>query len=345
MKKSLRILYVGGLYKGSTGLERFHTIEELGHDVVTFDSDPYLRQGNRIARSLTHRLAWGPRVWSLNRSLVEFARNLEYDLAWVSKGIWYYPDTIDALKRNGQARVLHFTPDPAIMWHRTRHFIRSIPIYDVCITTKHWEVERYKEAGAQRVVYVPKAASLELFHPHDVSDSKYDSLRSDVCLIGHHETHYRQCIKVAVDTGADVAVWGGHWNRVCLFHPWLKQAVRGKGIWHEDYVRALCCAKIGLGLLSKYVPETATARTFQIPASGTFLLAERTEEHMQYFEEGKEAEFFGNEKELRDKIKYYLAHPDERERIAAAGMKRCHNSGYGNIDRMRQCIEAVYKKP
>lgn len=89
-----------------------------------------------------------------------------------------------------------------------------------------------------------------------------------------------------------------------MLHPWLKRVHRGPGIWHIDYAKALSCAKIGLGLLSKLAPDQSTARTYEIPSCGTFMLAERTGEHLELFEEGKEAEFFDSDEELLDKVKY-----------------------------------------
>ena len=62
------------------------------------------------------------------------------------------------------------------------------------------------------------------------------------------------------------------------------------------------------------------------------MLAERTDEQRALFEEGREAAYFGSFDELIDKIRYYLAHEDERARIAQAGHDRCMASDYSYID-------------
>jgi len=117
--------------------------------------------------------------------------------------------------------------------------------------------------------------------------------------------------------------------------------VRGEGVWGDRYPLALSCAKIALGLLSKRIPETTTTRTFEIPATGAFMLAERTPDHLELFEEGKEAHFFSDDDELRDKVRFYLHHDAARIQIASAGRERCLKSGYSVQHQLRRVVEKL----
>ena len=76
-------------------------------------------------------------------------------------------------------------------------------------------------------------------------------------------------------------------------------------------------------------------RSLEIPASGTFLLAMRTKQHLDLFEEGKEAEFFQGHEELCAKARYYLEHEDRRREVARRGHLRCVRSDYSYSRYMR----------
>jgi spore maturation protein CgeB len=123
----------------------------------------------------------------------------------------------------------------------------------------------------------------------------------------------------------------------------FKKVYRGDGVYGDDYAKAICASKISIGLLSRKAPDNITTRSLEIPACGTFMLAERTQEHLKYFREGEEAEFFEGEKELLEKCRYYLAHEEVRKRIAAAGRQACLTSGYSYHDRMREMMGEIKK--
>lgn len=331
----LRILYIGCLGQEET------TLRELGCTILPFDTDPYIKRGNRLSRSIEYRLAWGPSVSALNNAICSMAETKEYEWVWIDKGIWVYPETVEFLKRNNKAILVHYTPDPAIIDCKTRHFVNSIPKYDVLITTKRYELQKYKEYGSKNVIFTHQGYYPNTYKPYEVERELARKLESDVCFVGHCEPHYYYRLKAVSRVVNKLSVWGDSWHRKTYFHPWLKKVYGGRGIWHTEYAKAICCTKIGLCLLCKRHPDQSTTRTYEIAACGTFMLAERTDEHRELFEEGKEAEFFGSDEELIDKIKYYLSHDNERKRIAAAGRERCIKSGYSNNERFKEVINKI----
>ena len=74
---------------------------------------------------------------------------------------------------------------------------------------------------------------------------------------------------------------------------------------------------------------------------GVFMLAERTDDHLSLFKEGLEAEFFGSDDELQDKIRYYLSHDKSREKIAAAGRKRALLGKYHSRDQLAKVLDRM----
>jgi spore maturation protein CgeB len=71
------------------------------------------------------------------------------------------------------------------------------------------------------------------------------------------------------------------------------------------------------------------------------LLADRTDEHRELFEEGTEAEYFGDEQELVDKLRFYITHAAVRERIAIKGHERCLRGKYAYIYRCAAVIAQI----
>jgi len=128
-------------------------------------------------------------------------------------------------------------------------------------------------------------------------------------------------------------------ERCRIRHPNL--IVEHKPLWGEEYAKAISSFDINLCFLRKINRDLQTTRSVEIPACGAFMLAERTEERLGLFEEGKEAEFFSSDEELMSKVKFYLDNPEMRYRIAASGRKRCVSSGYNNENRIADVLRQI----
>lgn len=321
-----RILFTGSLRPGGNGLDRVAMFEAAGFDVQTVDAFPHIMTGSRIERSLAARRHLGRGVVAYNQALNKAAERGGYDIVYVEKGTWIWPDTLRALKKGARdGRAIHYTGDAQFLENRSRHFFAGLPDYDLAVTTKPFELDMYREAGAREVLLIHQGHGQRLAPvPRDEIPPE---LLSEVCFIGHCQPAYAHVME-RLAARVPLTIWGPRWPEFAQQNAWARDVVRGSGVYGPDYARALSGAKIAVGLLSKRIPETTTTRSFEIPACGTLLLAERTDDHRALFEEGREAEFFEGVDELCDKAERYLADPHARERIAAAGRARCVESGY-----------------
>jgi glycosyltransferase involved in cell wall biosynthesis len=94
--------------------------------------------------------------------------------------------------------------------------------------------------------------------------------------------------------------------------------------WGSDMFRVLKGSRIALNVGVDHAKgETGNMRMIETGGLGTFLLTEHQDNIRRYFEPGVEAETFASQGEMEEKIRHYLAHPDEREAIAARGRARC----------------------
>ena len=142
--------------------------------------------------------------------------------------------------------------------------------------------------------------------------------------------------------GIRVSIRGAAWRKI-QHQSHLNLDIDPKNYFGDSYAKILQATKINLGFLHKGNRDQHTARSIEIPACGGFLLAERTTEHQELFEEGKEAVFFGTDDELIEKVRYYLAHENERRKIAAAGYERCIKSQYDNYHVFKRLIDRLFE--
>lgn len=360
-----KILYLGEISPGQTARMRMRALERLGHQVVGINTVQPWRQARWLQRQWQRRLSRGSIVRAINAAVLQQARTFQPELVWADKQEFLYPETVHTLRQLG-ARTVHFTPDPyfTLSWKQTPLQTQALQVFDVLAYCKAYERQAYEALG-KPLIYLPLGYCDEVHRPLASADPRWHCA---VGFLGGWEPRRQQLIgavAAAVPPAlGGVKIWGGHWDflrtgkaglrkRLILNQlagpqpyrmerqPWIDSCLQGDEVYGDDYARALSGSRIGLGFLRQVCPDQHTTRTFEIPACGSLLLADRTEEHQQFFEEGKEAEFFSCEAELVDKARFYTSHESERSRIAAAGLLRCQRSGYSYLDRMRGALQAL----
>ena len=81
-------------------------------------------------------------------------------------------------------------------------------------------------------------------------------------------------------------------------------------------------AKIGFNLHNRGKYTVGSFRLFELPANGVMQISDGGEHLDRFFKVGEEIVGYADADELIDKIRYYLSHDDERQRIARNGYHR-----------------------
>lgn len=354
----MKILFLGEINEGQTSLMRMRALKRLGHEVRGIHTIAPWRRVSWIQRQIQRRRGHGSVVDEINDEVLHAAREFRPNLVWAEKQEYLRPETLETLRIMG-AQLVHFTPDPyfSLDWKRTSLMDRSLASFDVLIYCKTYERTQYEALG-RPLVYMPLGYCDEVHRPLPSDDPRWCC---SVGFLGGWEPRRERLLHDVAMKGVDLKIWGGYWefladgrwtlrrhiilrqlaaNDSFTFHAdeTLSRAWQGGEVYGDSYANALTGAKIGLGLLRKVCPDQHTTRTFEIPACGSMLLADRTDEHLAMFAEGTEADYFESCEELLDKLSFYLSHEAARKRIAEAGTERCRRSGYAYTHRLRRTL-------
>lgn len=99
-------------------------------------------------------------------------------------------------------------------------------------------------------------------------------------------------------------------------------------------------SKINLNMTIPNIKSGIPLRVWDILGSGGFLLTNYQAEIPYYFEEGKDLVCFDGIEDMRDKVKYYLSHEEERAKIARNGYEKVKEH-HTYVDRLSKILTIV----
>ena len=360
----MRILVAGDWHSDLHEQAVADALVMLGHEVVSFPWNryfgpprsargaavgPHRPQRATLWQRLQNRYLAGPLISRLNRDLLELARSARPDLVFVYRGTHVLPATLHKLARLHPRPVLlgynnddPFGPgQPRSIW---RHFLADLPLYDAVLAYRHRNLEDYRAAGARRVRLLRSWYIPARNHPVVLDAEDRSRYECDVVFVGHYEPDGRaDLIDAVARAGYRLRLFGPgyEWDPVLARYSSLSALAPVRLVWGEDYNKALCGAKIALCFLSKLNRDTYTRRCFEIPATGTLMLSERTADLESLFAPGVEADYFDDRTSLLDQLSRYLSDDTLRARVAEAGRACAARDGHDVMSRMRDLLAWV----
>jgi spore maturation protein CgeB len=335
----LKILCVGETWFGSDARASFAALRRLGHSTYVVDEAHFVpTEWTTITTRVLRKVFRRSMVADLTAKLAELIALQRPDAIFVFKGNYVSAEAL-RLARRGGALCVNYYPDVSFMAHGPQ-LPSALPFYDHVFNAKTFGVNDMIAHGVSSVSFLAPGFDPELHYPIALTQDDHEHFDCDVTFIGTWSPKKERILGdlCAALPDIKVKIWGNQWEKSAT--PGLQRAIMDVSVTGEDYTRAICAAKISLGLLSEVRKgassgDLITARTFQIPACGAFMLHERNAEAVSYFKEGEEAEFFSGNDELVAKVRSYVGDAEARSRIAASGMRRSHESGYSADSRMK----------
>jgi spore maturation protein CgeB len=339
----MKILYASGLSPNDSSLYRLWALERLGHEVIAFNAYDYAA-GNLLVRKIAHRLVVGPGVDRLNSDLIQIAEREKPGLLWTDKLLWMRPQTLDRMRAMGIATVSYmidnpFGPRQDPGW---RLYMKDIPHYDLHVVQRDKNILDYTSRGARNVIKIQTAYEPTLHFTPPAGWSDADRNR-DVSFIGTpYDDRAPTLARLSREYAFSVSISGNPplWSSA-LGPEDFKSLFREGELYQQQYREAIWRSRINLSFLTHSNQDEFVHKSFEIAGCGGFLLAERSEGHMQRFKDGEEAVFFTGFDELAQKIRRYLPDEAARQRIATAGNLRAVHDGYYNDRQVELILQRV----
>jgi len=259
---------------------------------------------------------------SMNEKFLDYLKGKTFDLIiFLMDEEEFYPETVlKAREIQPLTKTLFVISDDDLRFSNYSRYYSVL--FDYTFTSQYF-IKEYKKDGIKDVSFILEYNTNKL-SPLNL-EKKYN-----VTFIGRPKADRAKIIKYLIDNGIQVYIFGPDWHKYPELWNYYKFPLN-----QENYARItnqtkinLCLTKAGLVEEKKDLNITGrkfgriNGRLFEIALCNSFQLVQFFPEAKGLFRENREIVFFYSKEELLKKIKYYLSHEKEREKIAENAYKK-----------------------
>lgn len=224
-------------------------------------------------------------------------------------------------------------PHPNAYWVSDAHIgydyrFKTAKKFDFVFCCQRKEMEQFEKDGIpkEKLFYLPHTVEPDCYRPFPILE------RWDWAFIGHLNSNHRIDLM----------------DRMCKEFPnyylgWRNPSVTGHNVL-EDVAYKFSQARI---IVSDSVKEDINMRTFEALACKRLLITKWIPTLEELLQDGKHLVTYKSIDEAVDKVRFYLAHPEERNRIAEAGYNEVlakHTYRHRALEILKICLNYVPEK-
>ena len=249
----------------------------------------------------------------MNKRLMETAERIAADVVLLGHAEFVEAETlVEIKKRLPDCKIAMWWVD---WWHNLNKYARvmgqRMPLLDALFMTSDPDFVRKNYAPSREVkkfFFMPNSCdpSMDVGNAYDVAEPLHD-----VIFIGRSFGSRDKLLTHIKQNMADL--------NVGLYGQGRKNFVTGR-----RYLDLISNSRIGISYnRDNTMPLYTSNRTVHLAANGCLVMAPQTPRLTELFSQD-ECIYFSSLHDLDEKIRYYLAHPTEAQKIAKAGQKRSH---------------------
>lgn len=312
---------------------------------IPFNHDPYLNPNLYVRAQLLDNLYFQQNP-GLNQMFADIERRIQVvgaDVLLVDNGAPYHPEF---LRKLNIYKVLRIADGPIsaydrdfVYLHAYDHVLYHSPAYSLDMGME----EKLLYCGAKRADLWTLGSFDALCDPLKTELNILSANRDiDVIFIGAlHVNKMPLLAAVKKALGRRLCLHGlasvkrnVYFNIKYGFPGWVRP------VPFADYVPLYQRAKIGINVHNRGDFTVGGYRMYDLPANGVMQISDGGAYLNDFFKVGEEIASYKDAEDLIDKVKYYLAHDEERERIALNGFRRVRKD-YNIIELLRKAGDLI----
>ncbi len=313
----MRILVAGSYYADSFARNIAETLERMGHVVLAVED----------ASAFSHFASW-KKAWRIlerafpsierkhQRGVVRAVEAFQPNLVVITYG-QYSPQIIDEMRHASEAKLVAWYPDA--LSNLGRQYLLASEL-DAWFFKDRYMVEKFRADLELNAHYLPQACNSVRHRRVELTEGERRKYGCDLCTASN--MYYYRARMLEIFNDYDLKIWGASYPR------WLVSPLRGHypGMYVADgeKAKAFNASKIVLNTMHYAEIEGVNQRLFETTACGAFVITEWNPALPELFEPEREVVTFRTRQELKEKVDYFLAHPEERQEIAERAYARAH---------------------
>jgi hypothetical protein len=308
-------------------------VEHLKAEVYTERITP-----ERVINAIMQRLPYSlnPDLRRRNALLIAHAQQFQPDYLWlIGDNRAIHAETLAHIKDTIGCRLIYSTGTSPIVFSQPMERAAA-ELYDLVIVNDYYHGIQWLELGAKRMTCLPISAIDPDFHqPRELSAAEKKAFACDVSFVGTllpTKLYSERIDALSALHEFNLGIWSVHDAPANL-----KKHVRGYALG-ETMLRVLSGATISLNVHGNFMRYGGNMRLFEAAGIGAFQISDNRPGIHEWFTVGEHLVVYDTMTELCEKVRYYLAHPQERATIAAAA--RDHTLKHHTYDQRLTQLEA-----